>query len=81
MLYKCSFYKVWYHLKHEDQNDKKQVEAEMCRNWGACTVLMGSTNGKAAAEDSLAVVIHRVVETWGYHKVQQLHSNTYRRKD
>ena len=53
----------------------------MCRNWGACTVLMGSTNGKAAAEDSLAVVIHWVVETWGYHKVQQLHSNTYRRKD
>ena len=52
----------------------------MCRNWDACTVLMGSTNGKAAAENSLAV-IHRVVETWGYHKVQQFHTNTYRQKD
>ena len=36
----------------------------------------GSKDGKAAAENSLAVV-HRVVETWGYHKVQQFYSNMW----
>ena len=37
-------------------------------------------NGKAAVENSLAV-IHWVVETWGYHKVQQFHSNTYEQQN
>ena len=41
----------------------------------------GSKDAKAAAENSLAsgkkTVVHWVVETWGYHKVQQFYSNVW----